>query len=519
MSGYTSLGKRGGSGAGGGGGDLNANSTGPFGTLLVSDLTPTGQAAFYSGINSTQWITGAVGLSATGTPASVSATDGVVFCTSGNSLSGSAFINMGRGVKYRAGQGVLGRFTAIFGPGQPDTLQLAGIGNVESGFWFCLSGSNSFGILHRESSTREVRKFASFSALGAVTLTVTLDGKTKSITINGGTNANQTAHLVAAQDYSQVGSGWTAEAHEDDVYFIANVPGPFGGTFSIVNGGSPVATPSVVNVGALPTQTFISQSQWNIDTMDGKGSSRFTLDRTKGNIYGVGYQYLGFGNPSFSIEDPETGLLKKCHMIQRANASTATVVKNPNMSVGWMAINSGSAASSVTVKGASAASFVEGQILRNIGIGFSSTAIKGPISSTEVPVLTIRVDKIHNNMCSHGETAPTHMSLANDSGTSSSGKLLKFFVYKNATLGGPVTWRDVDSRSIVAYDTSATSFSTNSNTLLMKSIIVAANGSVEVNLAEEGIYLTAGESLTITAQRVSNDIDNAAVSISWYEDQ
>ena len=518
MSGYTSLGKRGGSG-GGGGGDLNANAIGPFGTMLVSDLTPTGQAAFYSGINSAQWVTGTVGLSANGNPASVSATDGVVVCTSGNSLSGSAQISLARGVKYRAGQGVLGRFTAIFGPGQPDTLQLAGIGNVESGFWFCLSGSNSFGILHRESSSREVRKFSSFSALGAITLTVTLDGKTKSITINGGTNANQTAHLVASQDYSQVGSGWYAEAHEDDVYFIANVPGPFNGTFSIVNGGSPVATPSIAQAGVLPVQSFISQSQWNLDTMDGQGSSRFSLDRTKGNIYGIGYQYLGFGNPSFSIEDPETGLLKKCHMIQRANASTATIVKNPNMSVGWMAINSGSAASSVSVKGASAASFVEGQILRNIGVGFSAAAVKASISSTEIPILTIRVDKIHNNVYSNGEAAPTHMSLANDSGASSSGKLLKFFIYKNAELGGPVTWTDVDSRSIVAYDTSATSFTKNSKTLLMKSVIVAANASMDLNLAEDGMYLTSGESLTITAQRVSNDIDNAAVSISWYEDQ
>lgn len=516
MSGYTSLGKKGSGGIGSAEAlEANANSVGPFGTTIVSGMSPTGQAAFTYIINSTQWTTGT-----NGTGASVTTSEGVMTCTSGGSLSGSATIRLSRNNKYRAGQGVMARLTAIFGTGASDTMQLAGVSNPESGFWFCASGSTSFGILHRETSKREIRSFTVTSPpAGAATLTVTLAGDVKTISINGGGSANQTSYQISQVDYSNVGAGWTAEAIDGIVYFLSKTPGPRGGTFSILNGGSSIATAATLQAGVLPTETFISQSSWNVDTMDGNGPSRFVLDRTKGNVYGIGYQYLGFGNPSFSIEDSETGLLRKCHMIERTNTSTSVVVRNPSMTATWEAINSGSQATSVSVKGASAGVFTEGTILRNIGIGFSAATVKSTISSVEIPILTIRANTIFNGMCCYGEISPTNLNVANDAGSSAAGKLLKIFVYKNCSLGGPVNYTNVDTRSMVAYDTSATSFTKNSNTQLMKTLIVAANSGVDVDLSAEGIFVTTGDSLTITAQRVSNDVDNAAVSISWYEDQ
>ena len=514
MSGYTSLGKKSGNGVGGGG-DLNSNAVGPFGTTLTSDMTPIGQAAFVYTVNNTMWTTGS-----TGVGASITASNGVMTCSSGNSTSGSAFVRLIRNNKYRAGQGSMGRFTAIFNSGAPDALQLAGMFNGESGFWFCVSGSNSFGVLHRESSKREIRSFTITSApAGAATLVVTLAGDPITIAINGGASANQTSYQISQIDYSNVGRGWTAESIDGVVYFVSNVPGPLGGTFSITNTGVSIATAATVQAGVLPVETFVSQSQWNVDTMDGSGPSRFTLDRTKGNVYGIGYQYLGFGNVSFSVEDPETGLLTKCHMVRRAGSGTSTVVQNPNMSVGWMAINSGSGASSVTVKGASAGSFTEGQVARNVGVGFTIAASKSSVGATEVPVFTIRANRIYSNTCCYGEVTPVNMTVANDAGNASSGKLLKVQVYKNASLGGPVNFAAVDVRSMVAYDTAATSFTTNSRTQLLKSFIVAANNSMDLPLLGEGIFVSSGETLTVTVQRVSSDVDTAAVTLSWFEDQ
>jgi hypothetical protein len=255
--------------------------------------------------------------------------------------------------------------------------------------------------------------------------------------------------------------------------------------------------------------------------MDGNGPSRFELDPQKGNVYGIGYQYLGFGNPTFSIENPETGFLTQCHMIHRAGNHTTTVVNNPMMSTRYESINSGSAASSVTVQGASAASFIEGVVLRNIGISFATSSIKTSIGATEVPILSVRSNNFHNGVQNYGEIAPFNISMGNDTGNSSSGKLLQVQVYKNVGLTGPVNFRDIDiNRSIASVDNSATGITIGSNALLLKSVIVAANDSILLSLESENFFLVNGDVLTIAAKKAGNsDIDTAAISLSWFEDQ
>ena len=516
MSGFTSLGKKG-SGTGGGGGGSNANAMGPFGTSLVSNLVPAAQATFVYGTtpNSLLWVT-----SSAGTGAVVSVSEGIMSCSSGTSLSGSSSVRLSRHIRYRAGQGVMCRLTSIFDTGVADTKQLAGVGNRESGYYFCKNGTN-FGILHRERSKREIRSFT-INAQASVTVVVTLNGESKSFAINGGSNANQTSYLISQQDYSKIGSGWQAESIDGTVYFISDVPGPFGGTFSItVSGVSIVSATSTVQSGELPVETFISQSSWNLDTLDGNGQSRMNLDTSKGNIYGVGYQYLGFGDPIFSVENPESGLLVDVHRIQTANSKNTLVLRNPSTTARWEAINSGSSAANVTIKGASAAIFNEGQVIRNIGVAYATGSSKDSVSSTIVPVLSLRCNRIFNNQASYGEIDLFNLSLGCNAGSSSSGKILKFIIYKNASLGGAVNFQNIDStRSIVASDSAATTVSTAANTQALKEIIVGANSSVTLSVESENFYLSNGDTLTIAAVRAGNtDVEAALVSVGWFEDQ
>jgi len=515
MSGFTSLGKKS-SGVGGGGG-TNVNAIGPFGSSLVSSMSPAAQATFSYGTtpNNLLWVT-----SSNGIAASVVVSEGIVSCSSGNSISGSSMVRLSRHARYRAGQGVMCRLTSVFDAGQADTKQLAGIGNDESGYYFCKNGTD-FGILHRERSKREIRSFA-ITAQGSVTVVVTLAGESTSFAINGGSNANQTSYLISQQDYSNVSSGWKAESIDGIVYFIADKPGPFGGTFSItVSGVSIVSSASTVQVGELPIETFITQSLWNIDTMDGNGASRTNIDTSKGNIYGIGYQYLGFGDPVFSIENPETGLLTDVHRIQTANAKNRLVLRNPSTTARWEAINSGSSASNVTIKGASAAIFNEGETVRNIGVAFSTGSIKASVGATEVPALTIRVNRIFNSQASYGEVSLFNLAVGCDPGNSATGKFLKVKIYKNAVLAGPINFQYVDSsRSLVACDTTATSISAGPRTQTLKEIVVAANDSVILKLSDENFYISNGETITVAVQRGgSSDVDNALISLGWFEDQ
>lgn len=513
MSGFTSLGKK--SSTGGGGGS-NANAVGPFGTLIVSNMTPASQGAFVYGTapNNLQWATGS-----TGAGAVVAVSEGIMSCSSGTSLSGSSKVQLARYAKYRAGQGVMCRLTSIFDPGAADTLQLAGAGNKESGYYF-VRRNTDFGILHRQDSKREIRSFA-VTAQGAVTVVVTLGGQSKSFSINGGASANQTSYLISQQDYSNVGSGWVAESIDGTVYFVAEMPGPMAGTFSITVGGVSIVTAAAtVQTGVLPTDTFISQSQWNIDTLDGTGASRMTLDTSFGNVYGVGYQYLGFGDPVFSVENPETGMLIDVHRIQTSNSRNKLVVRNPQMTARWAAINSGSSATNVTVKGASAGVFTEGVVLRNVGPAFSKDATKASVGATAVPILTLRVNNVFNGQCCYGGLNIFNVSVGCDAGSAASNKILKVFVYRNVTLGGPVNFQPIDVRSFTAFDTAATSFATNGNSQQLKSFIVAANNSVTLKLDDENFYLANGDTLTFVVQRGgSSDVDNALLGVGWFEDQ
>jgi hypothetical protein len=270
-------------------------------------------------------------------------------------------------------------------------------------------------------------------------------------------------------------------------------------------------------VGVAPTETFIPQGDWNVDRMNGSGSSRFDLDPTKGNVYGIGYQYLGFGNPVFSIENPETGLLIPCHMIHRAGAGTSTVIKNPTTTVMWKVKGGGTSAS---LSGASAGLFSEGLVIRNIGASFASASSKSNIGA-EVPLLTIRPNRLFKGERCYGEMSPFNISIGSDTESSSTGKLLKVQIYKNLTLGGPTNFQWVDEqKSIAAIDVGSTSISSNGRSQLLKSIIVASNDSIVLKIEDENFFIAPGETLTITGQRVGNqNIGIAAACISWFEDQ
>ena len=76
-------------------------------------------------------------------------------------------------------------------------------------------------------------------------------------------------------------------------------------------------TPVSQKSGVVPSadeDEFVSQDQWNIDTMDGLGTSMnpsgVKLDVTKGNVFQIQTQYLGFGGILYSVENPRTGFFQ-----------------------------------------------------------------------------------------------------------------------------------------------------------------------------------------------------------------
>jgi hypothetical protein len=129
------------------------------------------------------------------------------------------------------------------------------------------------------------------------------------------------------------------------------------------------------------TATFVAQSALE------RWSSLLGFDPTKGNVYQIRYQWLGYGAIRYYIENPYTGILQLVHTIQYANSvvvpSTFIAVFPLHASV----VNSGNA-TNLTLLTASMGAYSEGPF-NSIGARFSTGNRKTGIT-TETNIFTIR---------------------------------------------------------------------------------------------------------------------------------
>lgn len=127
-----------------------------FGEQLVAIPSPFAQGDFVYGLNSN-----IVSNSTTGSGTATSANQMAVVSTTA-AASSSATIRSVRTAKYRAGQGVLARFTAVFTAGVANSSQTAGMFNAQDGFGVGYNGT-SFGVLWRRNSVNTWTAQAAFN--------------------------------------------------------------------------------------------------------------------------------------------------------------------------------------------------------------------------------------------------------------------------------------------------------------------------------------------------------------------
>lgn len=84
-------------------------------------------------------------------------------------------------------------------------------------------------------------------------------------------------------------------------------------------------------INGVKTDTFISQSSWNLDKMNGTGPSGNTLDITKAQIYTMDYEWLGVGRIRYGVV--QKGVLTYVHEIQNYNSLETVYLRNPNLPI------------------------------------------------------------------------------------------------------------------------------------------------------------------------------------------
>ena len=477
-----------------------------FGEVETVIPTPTSQVAFIYGLNPLLVTTDVYGTGAT-----VTVSNGEAVMTSGTSTDGYARLTSKKVAKYRAGQATMAKWTARFSTGSAGNRQMAGLYNIEAGYQFGYDGT-SFGILYTETATVEVQTLTITAApTGGGNVTVTLDAGTPVVVaVTNQPNTSVTASQIAAADYSQTAGGWDAQSIANVVYFTRRTAGTAGAsTFSAGAVPGIAGTFAILTTGVAPTEQFIAQSAWNQDRFDGTGPSGQTIDPTKGNVYGVQFQYLGYGDAFFYVVNGLTGRPTLCHVIRNSNTRTSTVLRNSNLYLTWESRNTGTG-TSVVMRGASGGAFVEGPVTF-LGAQFAVPPVAVTAGAgVETPILSLRASTVYLNRQSTAQLQIDRISVACD-GT----KNVLFKVYKNATLTAP-RWQNVNATtSAASYDQNATGFSVGAGTLVYAFAVSKAGNATE-SLTDIALFLQAGDYLTITA--TSANANDVAASIVWIED-
>lgn len=496
----------------------------PFGSVHVESLTPVFQTDAVYGINNYEIIS-TTGNSANPTGATTGTNSGannLFTCSTGTTAYSFASIQSRRRLRYRAGQGVVGRFTALWSAPAASSIVVAGLGTAESGFYFGYNGT-SFGILHSTGGVREVQTLTITTASTAtnnyqVTLADTV--YTIAATNNGSTVA--TAYEISRGTYA----GWKAEARGSTVVFLADSAGVKSGTFSLAQSGA--GTPAAgsfaeTNAGVAATDTWIPQSSWNGDKLDGTGRTGVTLDKTKGNVFQIDVQYLGFGTVTFKIEagfDGNNPDFVTVHTLNFPNSRTSTSVNQPSFPFTMAAYSAGST-TDVSVSVASYSGFIEGKReLTGPRMTFTreTSGFVGSTANTYYPLFTITNGLVH----SHGSVTPRanqsvvypiSISCSHDDATP-----VTFYLIRNATLAGVPNFSRYDSNSCIYYDTAATTCTISNNGQTQFALTLGQSSGAPFAFTED-IPLQAGETLTLAARAVTGTATYVNASLNTREDQ
>lgn len=420
--------------------------------------------------------------------------------SSGVSVGGYGAIQSFRSVNYKAGQGGLARFTARFpNGGVANSWQGVGLINLGDELSFGYNGLQ-FGIWHRHNGLAEVRLLTlSAGASGAETGTFVINNTTYNIPLTSGTaqkNANEIETYLNAN-----GAGFAAYQQDNTVMISFLSDGPKTGTFSYAGSGTSAGSLSTVTTGVTKTSDFIAQTDWNIDT-------RPTLDPTKGNVYQVSYQYLGYGNIFFCIEDPDTGRFAPVHMLKYANANTSPSLGNPSMHLGLYAASVGST-TNIDVYSASMAAFSQGEVepVRNPR---SFSNVKN-IGTTATNLLTIRNKRIVNGLNNQQEIEPLILTVFTESN-----KGATIEIKTGATLGGNTNYLPAGNvNQLSQYDISGTTV-TGGTTIA--SFVIPGNSSTAFDLNALRVRVPPTLTITISARVNSGTAADTGAALTWYED-
>jgi hypothetical protein len=481
-----------------------------FGELSSAQPTPLVQVQFPYNINSRL-----VEIRANG--GTVTQDTGRVKLSTGAFANRTAMVLTRDALHYAPGQGGLVRFTTVYATGASNSTQLHGVGDAGDGYFFGYNGT-AFGILRRTGGRSEIRTLTITAASEtAENIELTIDGDSTGAAVavtaqtNDAAGRTVTANEIAAHDYSNVGEGWRTFVDDNTVIFVSYDTGTHTGTYEITTASEAAGTFAQTVASAAVTDTWVAQSSWNKDKMDGTGASGMTLDPTKGNVYQIQYQWLGFGQIRFFIEHDTDGEFELVHTIDYANANTTPSILIPTLPLHMMARNAANT-SDLVMFSSSMAGFIEGKETTIWPVRHSFAAEDTDVDeNSEQPVASIR-----NNIVYQGRENRTRIWVRFvEVGTSAGNKPVKIRIDINSTLTGSAFAILDSDDSVVSTDSTATALTGGEDQF---TITLNSGDRQVIDLSSEEFILGPGTVLTVSGQQTTGGVSSTVdVSINWVE--
>ena len=260
------------------------------------------------------------------------------------------------------------------------------------------------------------------------------------------------------------------------------------------------------------TKFWTKQSDWNVDKMNGSGTSGMTLDTTKGNIYIIEFQWGTFGLVNFYILSTVTGLPILVNKIEFPNTSTSPLLFIDTLPLSAKVSNTTNA-SNVILKTSTAMAICEGDP------STQSLRTRNSISAanTSATLANQHILSIRNVTTFNGKTNNTNVRLDFISTSNDGNKTTTYNLIRNASFTVTPTYTPVNATlSVIEYNnTSTTNVTAGTGFQVFSFVCPKASGS-QLFITSLNVNLAPNESLTIAGTTTtSTEID---VSFSWEEE-
>ncbi len=472
-----------------------------FGELLTVEPTSLVQLIFTSSINSR------IVKTRTNNGGTVSQENRMAKLSSGTNANSRAQLFSRVPVKYNPGQGGSIKYTVIFESSSADSEQFIGVGDISDGYGVGFQNT-VFGVFRRQGGSPEIQTLDITNGASTATgnITITLDDDTKVVAVTSGDDAREVAVKIADTDFSDVGLGWDVDVDStsgtDTVIFRSYDAAVKSGTFAFADTDTTgvAASFSQTVVGVATTPNFTAQTNWSEDKADGTKILP-VVDFTKGGVWTVKYQWLGFGPIFWSLKNADTDDFIVFHKEQYSNLNTIPSINEPSLPL-CAEVKNNSSTTDLIMRIGSMGGFADGKA-ELAGFHNSDAVADKGISTAEAPLISFKNKLIFNSRLNRISVLPGFIDIQTDAN-----KPVIFRLRTNGDLTGPVSFVDVNTAtSVLSVDKGATGIG---NGNVIETVVMGKVDSKHIDLHILNGKVLPGDIISITAQLAAGGSSSSA---------